>query len=63
MKLKLLLAAFTFSCAFAYAQDKVKYSDEELKNLKTYYFNEGFNQPATKKVSTVIMKDGTEHRG
>ncbi len=63
MKLKLLLVAFTFSCAFAYAQDKVKYSDEELKNLKTYYFNEGFNQPATKKVSTVIMKDGTEHKG
>lgn len=31
--------------------------------LKPYYFNEGFNQPATKKVSTVILKDGTEHRG
>lgn len=47
---------------FAFAQ-KVKYSDSELKMLKTYYFNEGFDKPATKKVSTVIMKDGSEHKG
>ena len=42
---------------------KVKYSKDELKHLKAYYFNEGFDKPATKKVSTVILKDGTEKKG
>lgn len=63
MKLKFLSLALLMICSFAFAQDKVKYSKEELAVLKAYYFNEGFNQPATKKVSTLIMKDGTEHRG
>lgn len=42
---------------------KVKYSKDELSHLKGYYFNEGFNQPATKKLSTVILKDGSELKG
>lgn len=63
MKTKLFLLLFAMLCSFTFAQDKVKYSKEELKLLKTYFFNEGFNKPATQKVSTVIMKDGTEHKG
>lgn len=63
MKLKFLSIALTLVCSLAFAQEKIKYSDEDRDMLKTYYFNEGFNQPATKKVSTVIMKDGTEHSG
>ncbi|QQX77800.1 MULTISPECIES: hypothetical protein [Aequorivita] len=63
MKLKFLSIVFMIACGFVSAQDKVKYSDEEKDMLKTYYFNEGFDQPATKKVSTVIMKDGSEHKG
>lgn len=63
MKLKLLSIILVMACSFAFAQKKVKYTDTELDMLKTYYFAEGFNKPATKKVSTVIMKDGTEHRG
>ncbi len=63
MKLKFLSIVLLLICSFAFAQDKVKYSKDELAVLKAYYFNEGFNQPATKKVSTVIMKDGSEHRG
>lgn len=63
MKLKLFTIVFALSCGFAFAQDKVKYSDEERDLLKTYFFSEGFNTPATSKVSTVIMKDGSEHKG
>ncbi|HLV23562.1 MAG TPA: hypothetical protein VKY36_02135 [Moheibacter sp.] len=62
MKSKLLLLSALLTLNFSFAQ-KVKYEKEELKMLKTYYFNEGFNKPATQKVSTVIMKDGTEHKG
>lgn len=63
MKVKFLSILFLMAFGAVFAQDKIKYNDEELKMLKTYYFNEGFNQPATKKVSTVILKDGTEHKG
>lgn len=63
MKLKFLSLALLLICSFGFAQDKVKYNKEELAMLKAYYFNEGFNKPATKKVSTLIMKDGSEHRG
>lgn len=51
------------SCSFAFAQEKVKYTDEEKDMLKTYFFNEGFNMPATGKVSTIVMKDGTTYKG
>ncbi len=63
MKTKLLLLLFVSLYGFSFAQEKVKYSDDDLKLLKTYFFNEGFNKPATQKVSTVIMKDGSEHKG
>lgn len=63
MKLKFLSIVFMLAFFSTFAQDKVKYSDEERDMLKAYYFNEGFDKPATKKVSTVIMKDGTEHKG
>lgn len=63
MKLKFLSIALIMICGFAFAQNKVKYTDEERDMLKAYYFSEGFDQPATKKVSTVIMKDGSEHKG
>ena len=51
------------SCGMVMAQGKVKYSKKDLGMLKAYYFNEGFNKPATKKISTVITKDGAEHKG
>ena len=63
MKTKLLSLALLICFGFGFSQDKVKYSDEELKVLKTYYFNEGFNKPATQKVSTIVLKDGTEFNG
>ncbi|MCB0468393.1 MAG: hypothetical protein KDC64_09305 [Aequorivita sp.] len=63
MKLKLLSFVCFMACAITFAQEKVKYNDEEIKVLKTYFFNEGFNQPATRKVSTLIMKNGCEHKG
>jgi len=63
MKIKLLSIVFLVIYGFTFSQEKVKYSGEELKMLKAYYFNEGFNQPATKKVSTVILKDGSVHKG
>ena len=63
MKLKFLSLVLIIAFGSAFAQEKIKYSDEERDMLKAYYFSEGFNQPATKKVSTVIMKDGSEHKG
>lgn len=63
MKTKLVLLLFVSLYGLSFAQEKVKYSDDDLKLLKTYFFNEGFNKPATQKVSTVIMKDGSEHKG
>ena len=63
MKLKFLIISFLFLASYSFAQDKVKYTDEERDMLKAYYFNEGFNSPATKKVSTLVMKDGTTHKG
>lgn len=60
--IKIFLISFLMVSGSALAQ-KVKYSKEELSHLKEYYFNEGFNMPATKKVSTVILKDGSELKG
>lgn len=62
MKLKTLLLAFCVAGTASFAQ-KVKYSKEEKKKMETYLFNEGFNAPSPKKTSTVILKDGTEHKG
>ncbi|MCB0427351.1 MAG: hypothetical protein KDD16_08590 [Mangrovimonas sp.] len=63
MKLKLTVITLLFFVCNSFAQEKIKYTDEEKDMLKAYYFNEGFNTPATKKVSTLIMKDGTTHKG
>lgn len=61
---KIVLAIITLVFVnYSFAQEKVKYSDEEKDMLKAYYFNEGFNTPATKKVSTLVMKDGTINKG
>lgn len=63
MKFKALLLALSLSSAFSFAQDKVKYSKEDIKKMETYLFNEGFNIPSPKKISTIIMKDGTINKG
>lgn len=63
MKLKTLLLALCLVSVYSFAQDKVKYSKEEIKKMEMYLFNEGFNTPSPKKTSTVILKDGTTHKG
>lgn len=63
MKIKALLLALSLTSAFSFAQDKVKYSKEDIKKMESYLFNEGFSGPSTKKVSTIILKDGTTHKG
>lgn len=62
MKTRAILMVFLFFCGISLAQ-KVTYSKEEIKAINTYYFNEGFVRPATKKVSTIILKDGSEIKG
>jgi len=62
MKLKTLLLALFLVSTASFAQ-KVKYSKEEIKKMEQYLFNEGFNTPSPKKTSTVILKDGSEHKG
>lgn len=63
MKLKALLLVFCFTGALSFAQDKVKYSKENIKKMETYLFNEGFTTPSPKKTSTIILKDGSTHKG
>ncbi|MBB4808096.1 hypothetical protein HNP38_003436 [Chryseobacterium defluvii] len=63
MKLKALLLAFCLAGTFSFAQDKVKYSKDEIKKMETYLFNEGFSTPSPKKTSTILLKDGTTHKG
>lgn len=62
MKLKTLLLALFLVSTASFAQ-KVKYSKEEIKKMEQYLFNEGFNTPSPKKTSTLILKDGTTHKG
>jgi hypothetical protein len=62
MKLKILLLTLCLASTATFAQ-KVKYSKEEIKKMETYLFNEGFNSPSPKKTSTIILKDGTAHKG
>lgn len=59
---KVFVVIFLFGSFPATAQ-KVKYSKEELSHLKSYYFNEGFSLPSRKKISTLILKDGSEEKG
>ena len=60
--IKISIIFFLVSSESATAQ-KVKYSKKELIHLKGYYFNEGFQKQATKKISTVVLKDGSEQKG
>ncbi|WP_294239291.1 hypothetical protein [uncultured Chryseobacterium sp.] len=62
MKLKFLLLSLSLVSTVSFAQ-KVKYSREEVKKMEQYLFNEGFNAPSTRKTSTVILKDGSSHKG
>lgn len=62
MKLKTLVFTLFLVSTSSFAQ-KVKYSKEEIKKMEQYLFNEGFNAPSVKKTSTVILKDGTTHKG
>jgi len=62
MKLKFLLLALSLAGTISFAQ-KIKYSKEEVKKMEQYLFNEGFNAPSTRKTSTVILKDGSTHKG
>lgn len=63
MKIKALLLAFFMISLSAFSQDKVKYSKEDIKKMETYLFNEGFTVPSSKKISTIVMKDGTVYKG
>lgn len=62
MKLKTMLLALFLVSTASFAQ-KIKYSKEEKKEMNKYLFNEGFNSASSKKISTVILKDNTEHQG
>lgn len=62
MRLKSLLLVLCLAGTTAFAQ-KVKYSKEEKKEMNKYLFNEGFDTASDKKVSTIILKDNTEHQG
>ncbi|MDH6252238.1 hypothetical protein M2347_001965 [Chryseobacterium sp. H1D6B] len=63
MKFKTLLIALCFISTASFAQDKVKYSKEEKQKMDNYLFNDGFNTASTKKVSTIILKDGSVQKG
>ena len=63
MKFKALLLALSVTGAFTFAQEKVKFSKEQIKKMEQYLFNEGFPGPSTKKISTIILKDGTVNKG
>lgn len=62
MKLKTLLLSLFLVSTASFAQ-KVKYSKEEIKKMEQYLFNEGFSGPSPKKISTIILKDGTVYKG
>lgn len=62
MKLKTFILILCMVSTTAFAQ-KVKYSKEDIKKMELYLFNEGFSTPSPRKTSTVILKDGTTHKG
>lgn len=63
MKFKALLLALFLVSISTFAQEKVKYTKEQIKKMEQYLFNEGFPGPSTKKISTIILKDGTVNKG
>jgi hypothetical protein len=62
MKFKTFILILCMVSTTAFAQ-KVKYSKEDIKKMELYLFNEGFSTPSPRKTSTVILKDGTTHKG
>lgn len=63
MKIKALLLLLSTLSVSAFAQEKVKYTKDQIKKMEQYLFNEGFSGPSSKKVSTVILKDGSIQKG
>lgn len=63
MKIKALLLALFLMSISTLAQDKVKYTKDQVKKMEQYLFNEGFSGPSPKKISTLILKDGSIHKG
>lgn len=53
----------SLSTISAFAQEKVKYTKDQIKKMEQHLFNEGFAVPSTKKISTLILKDGSIHKG
>lgn len=53
----------SISTISAFAQEKVKYTKDQIKKMEQYLFNEGFAGPSTKKISILILKDGSIHKG
>ncbi|KUJ50241.1 hypothetical protein [Chryseobacterium sp. JAH] len=62
MKIKALFLLASLLGANTFAQ-KVKYTDEEEKIMETYFFDAQFPGSSKKKVSTIILKDGSVHKG
>ncbi|CAD7802036.1 hypothetical protein CHRY9390_00863 [Chryseobacterium aquaeductus] len=63
MKFKALLLALSLVSISTFAQEKVKYTKEQIKKMEQFLFNEGFPGPSTKKISTIILKNGTVNKG
>ncbi len=57
------LAAATLTSAPTHAQEKVKFSKEQLKMMDDELFDEMFVGVSSKKNSTLILKDGTKKEG
>lgn len=62
---KLLFAALllTFTLNTVSAQEKVKYSKEEMKKMEAYLFDEAIPGGSSKKPATVILKNGSKVEG
>lgn len=63
MRKKIIVLMLAFASVLSFAQEKIKYSNEDIKKMETYLFNEGFTTPSVKKISTIILKDGTINKG
>lgn len=57
------LAAVTLTGASIHAQEKVKFTKEQLKMMDDELFDEMFVGVSSKKNSTLILKDGTKKEG
>lgn len=57
------LAAITLSTAQMQAQEKVKYTKEQLKMMDDDLFDEMFIGVSSKKTSTIVLKNGSKIQG